>query len=103
LGNSSVREHNAACRLGPPNIIDVTDFGTTPDGLTYSVMEYVDGQTLSQAIKLGAPFKLSRALAISAQIARALGAAHAKGIVHRDLKPENIFLLNRDGRRDFVK
>ena len=98
-----VQEAKAASRIGHPNIVDVTDFGTTPDGLTYSVMEYVDGQTLSAAIRAGAPFKLSRALPIAAQIARALGAAHQKGIVHRDLKPENIFLVNRDGRRDFVK
>jgi serine/threonine protein kinase len=98
-----VQEAKAASRIGHPNIVDVTDFGTTPDGLTYSVMEYVDGQTLSAAIKLGAPFKLSRALPIIAQLARALGAAHGKGIVHRDLKPENVFLVNRDGRRDFVK
>ncbi|MCE9574169.1 MAG: protein kinase [Deltaproteobacteria bacterium] len=98
-----VQEAKAASRIGHPNIVDVTDFGTTPDGLTYSVMEYVDGQTLSGAIKAGAPFKLPRAMTIAAQIARALGAAHAKGIVHRDLKPENVFVLNRDGRHDFVK
>jgi len=98
-----VQEAKAASRIGHPNIVDVTDFGATPDGLTYSVMEFVDGQTLSSAIRKGAPFKLARALPIAAQIARALGAAHAKGIVHRDLKPENIFLVNRDGRRDFVK
>ncbi len=98
-----VQEAKAASRIGHPNIVDVTDFGTTPDGLTYSVMEYVEGQTLSGAIKAGAPFKLPRAMTIAAQIARALGAAHAKGIVHRDLKPENVFVLNRDGRHDFVK
>jgi serine/threonine protein kinase len=98
-----VQEAKAASRIGHPHIIDVTDFGTTPDGLTYSVMEYVDGTTLSAVIKLSAPLPLERILPISAQIAQALGAAHDKGIVHRDLKPENIFLINRDGRRDFVK
>ncbi|MEZ4401494.1 MAG: serine/threonine-protein kinase [Kofleriaceae bacterium] len=98
-----VQEARAASRIGHPNIVDVTDFGTTPDGMTYSVMEYVDGKTLSAAIKLGAPMPADRALPIAAQIAQALQAAHDKGIVHRDLKPENVFLINRDGRRDFVK
>ena len=98
-----VQEAKAATRIGHPCIVDVTDFGTTPDGMTYSVMEFVDGTTLSQAIKRNAPMALSRLVPIIAQIGRALGAAHDKGIVHRDLKPENVFLVNRDGRRDFVK
>jgi serine/threonine protein kinase len=98
-----VQEAKAASRIGHPNIVDVTDFGTTPDGMTYSVMEYVDGQTLGTALRLGAPFSQPRAMRITAQIARALAAAHDKGIVHRDLKPENVFLLDRDGRQDFVK
>ncbi|MCA9674571.1 MAG: serine/threonine protein kinase, partial [Myxococcales bacterium] len=98
-----VQEAKAASRIGHPGIVDVTDFGTTPDGMTYSVMEYVDGATLSAVIKRSAPLPLARTLPIIAQLARALGAAHDKGIVHRDLKPENIFLINRDGRRDFVK
>ncbi len=98
-----VQEAKAASRIGHPHIIDVTDFGTTPDGLTYQVMEFVDGTTLAQTLKQSSPLPLGRALPIIAQIAQALGAAHAKGIVHRDLKPENIFLTSRDGRRDFVK
>ena len=98
-----VQEAKAASRIGHPNIVDVTDFGTTPDGMTYSVMEYVDGMTLSRAIKDRAPFEAQRAIRIAQQIARALGAAHDKGIVHRDLKPENVFLIDRDERRDFVK
>jgi serine/threonine protein kinase len=98
-----VQEAKAASRIGHPNIVDVTDFGTTPDGMTYSVMEFVDGQTLGTALRLGAPFPQPRAMRITAQIARALAAAHDKGIVHRDLKPENVFLLDRDGRPDFVK
>ena len=98
-----VQEAKAASRIGHPNIVDVTDFGTTPDGMTYSVMEFVPGHTLGTALRHGAPFPALRAIRIAAQIARALGAAHDKGIVHRDLKPENVFLLDRDGREDFVK
>jgi eukaryotic-like serine/threonine-protein kinase len=98
-----VQEAKAASRIGHPNIVDVTDFGTTPDGMTYSVMEFVPGMTLGSAIRHGAPFIAMRAIRITAQIARALAAAHDKGIVHRDLKPENVFLLDRDGRQDFVK
>jgi len=98
-----VQEAKAASRIGHPNIVDVTDFGTTPDGMTYSVMEFVVGQTLGAAIRAAAPFPPQRAIKIAAQIARALGAAHDKGIVHRDLKPENVFLTDRDGRTDFVK
>jgi serine/threonine-protein kinase len=98
-----VQEAKAASRIGHPNIVDVTDFGTTPEGMTYSVMEFVPGQTLGTALKLAAPFAAPRAIRITAQIARALGAAHDKGIVHRDLKPENVFLIDRDGRPDFVK
>lgn len=98
-----VQEAKAASRIGHPNIVDVTDFGTTPDGMTYSVMEYVDGETLHQVLQREGALEVQRALPIIAQLAKALGAAHAKGIVHRDLKPDNIFLVSRDGRRDFVK
>ncbi|MDQ3366224.1 MAG: protein kinase, partial [Myxococcota bacterium] len=101
-----VQEAKAASRIGHPNIVDVTDFGTTPDGMTYSVMEFVDGQTLGAALRATAPFApfpMARAIRVAVQIARALGAAHDKGIVHRDLKPENVFLVDRDGRPDFVK
>ncbi len=97
-----IQEAKAASRIGHPNIVDVTDFGTTPDGMTYSVMEYVDGQTLGHALR-HSEFSAPRAIKIAVQIARALGAAHDKGIVHRDLKPENIFLIERDNRSDFVK
>ena len=98
-----VQEAKAASRIGHPNIVDVTDFGTTPDGMTYSVMEFVEGQTLKAALKADAPLPTARALPIIAQLGKALAAAHEKGIVHRDLKPENVFLIDRAGRKDFVK
>ncbi|MCP4446121.1 MAG: serine/threonine protein kinase [Myxococcales bacterium] len=98
-----VQEARAASRIGHPNIIDVTDFGTTKTGLTYQVMEFLEGRTLTELIATVTPLPIKRALGVIAQMARALGAAHAKGIVHRDLKPDNIFLVKRDGREDFVK
>ena len=98
-----VQEAQAASRVGHPNIIDVTDFGTTDSGLTYQVMEYLEGQTLAKLLHKEKNLDLPRALAIFAQMARALDAAHAKGNVHRDLKPENIFLMDREGRDDYVK
>ncbi len=98
-----MQEARAASRIGHPNIIDVTDFGATPDGMTYQVMEYLEGQTLAALLRQQGRLPVARVLPIVAQLARALGAAHDKGIVHRDLKPENVFLLARDGRLDFVK
>ena len=98
-----IQEAKAASRVGHPNIVDVTDFGTTPDGMTYSVMEYVEGATLSAALREHGRMFVSRAVPIVTQIGRALSAAHAKGIVHRDLKPDNIFLSTRGGHSDFVK
>jgi eukaryotic-like serine/threonine-protein kinase len=97
-----VQEAKAASRIGHWSIVDVTDFGTLPDGSAYQVMEFIDGETLGRAIRRG-PMWAARAMPIAAQIARALGAAHEKGIVHRDLKPENIFLVEKNGRPDLVK
>ena len=98
-----IREARSASSVGHPNIVEFTDFGTTPEGLSYSVMEYVEGPTLDQLVTAEPPMSVERAFAIASQLAEALAAAHDKGIVHRDLKPENIFVFDRDGRRDVVK
>src|SRR6266540_1753049 len=97
------REARAASRIGHPNIIDVTDFGTTDDGCAYFVMEYLDGIDLADVLTHERRLEHTRACQIAIQICRALGVAHAAGVVHRDLKPENIFLVSRDGKADFVK
>jgi eukaryotic-like serine/threonine-protein kinase len=88
-------EARAACRIRHPGVVDVTDFGTLPDGRAYIVMELVDGQTLAQV--LSSPIPPERAIDIAAQLASALSAAADQGIVHRDLKPANV-LLTREGR-----
>lgn len=98
-----MQEARAASSIGHPNIVEFTDFGVTPDGLTYSVMEFVDGPTLDRVIDEYAPMPPARVNAIVGQIAQALAAAHEKGIIHRDLKPENVFVYNRNERTDFVK
>jgi predicted Ser/Thr protein kinase len=90
------REARALARLSHPNIVAVYDFGRTPDGLFYFLMEFVDGVNLRQAIRAGS-ISPKDALAIVPQICDALQFAHDEGIVHRDIKPENV-LLDKRGR-----
>jgi serine/threonine protein kinase len=97
------REARASNDINHPNIIDVLDFGETADGEQYIIMEFLQGQSLADAIDEGAPFSEARASKIGRQMCAALAAAHARGIVHRDLKPENVFLCPRGEERDFVK
>jgi serine/threonine-protein kinase len=84
------------------HIIDITDFGTTEDGRTFVVMEYLEGESLAECLSRETRLPEQRILRIISQAASALAAAHAKGIVHRDIKPENLFLLRRKDQ-DFVK
>src|SRR5262249_31702882 len=87
-------EARAASRLSHPNIIALHDFGLTPDdGLPYLVMDYIEGQSLSQAIKDEGQLGVSRSLDIFIQVADALHHAHTQGVIHRDLKPGNIMLI----------
>jgi eukaryotic-like serine/threonine-protein kinase len=97
-----LQEARLASSIGHENIVDVTDFGTTDDGRSFVVMEFLDGEALSQLVMREAPLPIERSLRIARQVASALGAAHAKGIYHRDIKPENVYLIRR-GDADFVK
>ena len=97
------REARAASKVGHPNIVDVTDSGTTAGGDVYFVMERLDGIDLGDVLRHERRLASDRSVHIGVQVCRALAAAHAAGIIHRDLKPENIFLTARDGNADFVK
>ncbi len=97
------QEAQSASAIGNEHIIDITDFGTLPDGSTYFVMEFLDGRDLTDLIETEGRLPVPRALHIAKQICMALGAAHERGIVHRDLKPDNIFLIRRGRDQDFVK
>ncbi|HVU51764.1 MAG TPA: serine/threonine-protein kinase, partial [Polyangia bacterium] len=98
-----LQEAKAASRIGHENVIDISDFGQSPEGLVYIAMEYLDGEDLGRLIKTKGPQPWTRARPILMQIAKALRAAHEHGIIHRDMKPENVFLIRREGRPDFVK
>jgi serine/threonine protein kinase len=89
-------EARAIHMIGHPNIVEILDFGATPDGQPYFIMEYLTGEALSERVARG-PMPAEEVGPIADQMCRALAAAHAKGIVHRDLKPHNIQILERDG------
>jgi serine/threonine protein kinase len=98
-----LREAQAASRIRHPNIVDVTDFGETPDGCIYFVMEYLEGESLEDVLARDHHLELFNAVNVVRQVAHALAACHDQGIVHLDLKPENIYLINREGRRKIVR
>ncbi|MCC7542110.1 MAG: serine/threonine protein kinase [Deltaproteobacteria bacterium] len=97
------QEAKSASRIGQENIIDISDFGETPSGASFFVMELLDGHDLAHLLNKEKTLTIQRAIPIVVQCCKALGAAHAKGIVHRDMKPENIFLTQREAFPDFVK
>ena len=97
-----LREARTSTRVRHPNIVDVTDFGTSPDGEVFFVMEYLEGRSLFDRIVKEGAVPLLGAVNIVRQIASALSLAHEMGVIHRDLKPENVFLIRQPGRRRVV-
>jgi tRNA A-37 threonylcarbamoyl transferase component Bud32 len=90
------REASMAASLAHPGVVAVYDSGQD-DGISYMVMEYVEGATLSEVLRAEGAFAPSRAADLAIAVCAALGAAHAKGLIHRDIKPSNV-MLARDGR-----
>ena len=86
-----IREIRTAANLSHPNILTLHDSGES-DGLLWYVMPYVEGESLAQRIQREGPLPIQEALAITRQVAAALGYAHRHGVVHRDIKPGNILL-----------
>lgn len=96
------REAELASRLRHPNVITIFDFGRSPDGTCYYVMELLEGESLKETVKRQGPMSLRRALSLVEQASQGLAHAHAEGCVHRDLKPHNIMVQQLSGQ-DFVK
>lgn len=90
-----IREARAVSALSHMNIAMVHDYGETPTGQPFIVMEYVKGKSLSDLLDEG--LTLHRTVEIISAVAEALGEAHHQGIVHRDIKPSNV-LVNERGQ-----
>jgi serine/threonine-protein kinase len=97
------QEARLASRLEHPNLIQVFEFGETPEGRLYYAMEYVKGLTLAQLLALEGRLPLARILHLLRQIAEALEEAQRLGLLHRDLKPANVMVCARGGRADVIK
>lgn len=89
-----LREARAASMLSHPNIATIYDYGETPEGLPFIVMEEVKGMPLSDLLNDG-ELNLARAVEIIEDVASALSEAHEHGIIHRDIKPSNVFINER--------
>lgn len=89
-------------QLDHPNIVQIMERGQFEQKL-YIVMELLEGKTLAKKIEEEEEIDLKEALDIVIQVADALKKIHSKNIVHRDLKPENVMLVEKEGRRNFVK
>lgn len=90
-----VREARSAARLNHPNIVTIHEVGEI-GGRPFIAMEYVEGETLHQAVQAGT-LSIERTADLMRQCAEGLAEAHEKGVVHRDIKPGNI-VIDRSGR-----
>ncbi|MGD0527576.1 MAG: protein kinase [Polyangiaceae bacterium] len=98
-----ITEARAASRLNHPHSVGIIDFGKSPDGLLYLVMEFLRGRDLARVIYEDGPLPFRRIVDVLRQTLQALAEAHSESIIHRDLKPENIILEPVRSGGDFVK
>lgn len=95
-----LREAKVVANIEHPNIVQIVDFGSTPDGAPFLVMELVRGSSLREVCETDGPLAWPRARNLLAQVADALAASHEQGVVHRDVKPDNILIALKAGEEE---
>lgn len=96
-------EAQAASRLTHPNVIIVHDFGITPEGQPYMVMDFLNGKSLVDLLDDKPQIEPARARDLFTQVASGLAHAHKLGVVHRDVKPNNIIIDTDQNGKESVK
>jgi serine/threonine-protein kinase len=97
------REATTVAEIDNEHIVEIHDFGRTPDGRLYLAMELLEGETLDAVLARDKQLSMERTADILIQVGEALMEAHAIGYVHRDLRPRNVYLAVRRGKANFVK
>jgi serine/threonine protein kinase len=101
------REATTVAEIDNEHIVEIHDFGRTPDGRLYLAMELLEGETLDTVLVRDPSgtktLSVERVADILIQVGEALMEAHAIGYVHRDLRPRNVYLAVRRGKANFVK
>lgn len=92
-----MREARTQSAIRDEHIVEISDFGVTPQGLHYLVMEFLQGCDLLDYLTEQGPLDVPTMLEVGVQVCRALTVIHGHGIVHRDLKPENIWMVGGVG------
>ncbi|XXX78728.1 serine/threonine-protein kinase [Sorangium sp. So ce134] len=103
LAQRFLREARAAVRLKGEHVVRVLDVGELDSGVPYIVMEYLEGEDLSDVLRSRGPLGTVDAVDYVLQACVAMAEAHAAGIVHRDLKPANLFLTTTPGGAKLIK
>ena len=89
------REIQITRAIHHPNVISIYDLAVRGD-LNYLVMEFIDGMSLKDYIKLHSPLSIQTVVSVITQLLDALSLCHSKSVIHRDLKPQNI-MITADG------
>ena len=97
------REASATARLRSPHTVELYDFGVTPEGTLYYVMELLDGLDAETLVKRFGPLPPERVVFLLVQACRSLAEAHRLNLVHRDIKPANVIVCHLGTELDFVK
>ena len=98
-----LREGRAAVRIKSEHVARVTDVGTLENGAPFIVMEYLEGEDLSNILARRGALFVTEAVDYVLQAAEAIAEAHSLGIIHRDLKPANLFLTQRADGSPLIK